>query len=96
MGIYFFDDDGLLEFNDQANVACGFHSGNPVGLHKTVRDAAEAGLAIGAHLGLPDLAGFGRSEMKLEPGEVRDLITYQGGCTASSGLDPFYVWSWGG
>lgn len=80
LGIHSFgNDDGLLEFLDQANVACGFHSGDPVGIHTTVRNAAEAGIAIGAHPGLPDLVGFGRRVMALEPEELRDIIMYQVG-----------------
>jgi UPF0271 protein len=84
LGIHSFgNDDGLMEFIDQANVACGFHSGDPVGIHSTVRNAAAAGLAIGAHPGLPDLAGFGRREMKLEAEEVRDLVMYQVGALSA-------------
>jgi 5-oxoprolinase (ATP-hydrolysing) subunit A len=84
LGIHSFgNDDGLLEFIDQANVACGFHSGDPVGIHTTVRNAAEAGLDVGAHPGLPDLAGFGRREMKLEAEEVRDLVMYQVGALSA-------------
>lgn len=80
LGIHSFgNDDGLLEYLDQANVACGFHSGDPVGIHTTVRNAAEAGIAIGAHPGLPDLVGFGRRVMALEPEELRDIVMYQVG-----------------
>lgn len=80
LGIHSFgNDDGLLEFLDQANVACGFHSGDPVGIHTTVRNAAAAGIAVGAHPGLPDLVGFGRRVMALEPDELRDIVMYQVG-----------------
>ncbi len=83
-GIHSFgNDDGLLEYIDAANVACGFHSGDPVGIHATVVSAAEAGIAIGAHPGLPDLAGFGRRVMALEPNEVRDIVLYQVGALSS-------------
>lgn len=80
LGIHSFgNDEGLLAYIDAANVACGFHSGDPVNMHATVRHAAAAGIAIGAHPGLPDLAGFGRREMKLDAEEVRDIILYQVG-----------------
>ena len=77
-GIHSFgNDDGLLPLIDSANVACGFHAGDPVGIHETVTKAAVAGVAIGAHPGLPDAVGFGRREMKLFAEEVRDLVLYQ-------------------
>lgn len=77
-GIHSFgNDDALLPLVDAVNVACGFHAGDPVGIHETVVKAAAAGVAIGAHPGLPDAVGFGRREMKLFPDEVRDLVLYQ-------------------
>lgn len=80
VGIHSFgNDDGLLEIIDTANVACGFHAGDPSGIGETVRKAASAGITVGAHPGLPDLVGFGRREMKLFPEEVRDLVRYQVG-----------------
>lgn len=83
-GIHSFgNDDGLLSLIDTANVACGFHSGDPVGIHDTVAKAAAAGVTVGAHPGLPDLAGFGRREMKLLPEEVRDLVLYQVGALSA-------------
>ena len=83
-GIHSFgNDDGLLDLIDTANVACGFHSGDPVGIHDTVTKAARAGVTVGAHPGLPDLAGFGRREMKLLPDEVRDLVLYQVGALSA-------------
>ncbi len=81
LGIHTFgNDDGLLNLIDTANVACGFHSGDPVGIHETVVKAAHAGITVGAHPGLPDIWGFGRREMKLTQEEVRDIILYQVGC----------------
>ena len=75
LGIHSFgNDDGLLEYIDTANVACGFHAGDPATLEDTVSKAVNAGITIGAHPGLPDIWGFGRREMKMEPSEVRDLI----------------------
>jgi UPF0271 protein len=79
-GIHSFGNDGaLLPLVDAVNVACGFHAGDPVGIHETVAAAAAAGVAVGAHPGLPDPVGFGRREMALTPEEVRDLVLYQVG-----------------
>ncbi|WP_157371601.1 5-oxoprolinase subunit PxpA [Angustibacter sp. Root456] len=79
-GIHSFgNDDALLPHIDTANIACGFHAGDPVGIHETVAKAAAAGVTVGAHPGLPDAVGFGRREMKLFPEEVRDLVLYQVG-----------------
>ena len=84
LGIHSFgNDEGLLEFIDTANVACGFHSGDPSGMHETVLKAAAAGVTIGAHPGLPDIWGFGRREMKMEPEEVRDIVLYQVGALSA-------------
>lgn len=80
LGLHSFgNDDGLLALIDTANVACGFHAGDPGGIRETVAKAAAAGITVGAHPGLPDLVGFGRREMKLFPEEVRDLVRYQVG-----------------
>lgn len=80
LGIHSFGhDDELLPFIDQANVACGLHAGDPSSMYETVQKAGEAGVAIGAHPGLPDPVGFGRREMHLPSSEVRDLVLYQVG-----------------
>jgi UPF0271 protein len=60
-----------------ANIAAGFHAGDPSVLRDTIRRARERGVAIGAHPGFPDLAGFGRREMRLAPKEAEDLVLYQ-------------------
>lgn len=73
------DDAAILPFIDAANVACGFHASDPVVMRRTVRLAKEHGVAVGAHPSLPDLQGFGRREMKLEPGELSAAIVYQVG-----------------
>lgn len=79
-GIHSFgNDEGLLPLIDAANVACGFHAGDPAVMRETVASAAAAGVSVGAHPGLPDAVGFGRREMKLYPEEVRDLVRYQVG-----------------
>lgn len=78
LGIHSFgNDEGLLPLIDTANVACGFHAGDPAVIRHTVRSAAAAGITIGAHPGLPDLVGFGRREMQLLPDEVHDIVLYQ-------------------
>lgn len=80
LGIHSFgNDDALLPLIDIANVACGFHAGDPVTIRETVARAAEASVALGAHPGLPDIVGFGRREMKLFPEEARDIVRYQVG-----------------
>jgi UPF0271 protein len=66
-----------------ANVACGFHGGDPGVMRRTVRLARQRGVAVGAHPGLPDLVGFGRREMKVAPGELEDMMLYQIGALAS-------------
>ena len=79
-GIHSFgNDERLLPLIDTANVACGFHAGDPVGIHEVVARAGAAGVSVGAHPGLPDPVGFGRREMKLFPEEVRDIVLYQVG-----------------
>ena len=66
-----------------ANVACGYHAGDPAVMRHTVRLARDAGVSIGAHPGLPDLAGFGRREMRVTAQEVEDMILYQAGALAA-------------
>lgn len=72
-------DEELLPHIDIANVACGFHSGDPVIMMDTVRLCKEHNVKIGAHPGLPDLQGFGRREMKLQPEELTAITVYQVG-----------------
>jgi len=62
-----------------ANVACGFHAGDPVTMAHTAEMAKQFGVAVGAHPGFPDLMGFGRREMKLKPEETRNYVIYQVG-----------------
>ena len=70
-------DDQVLNLISSANIACGFHAGDPMVMQKTVHLALERGVGIGAHPGYPDLMGFGRREMKLSPGEVEAYVIYQ-------------------
>lgn len=73
------NDRAILQHVTSANIACGFHAGDPDTMLETVRAAAAAGVAVGAHPGLPDLQGFGRRAMAMMPGEVYALIVYQVG-----------------
>jgi 5-oxoprolinase (ATP-hydrolysing) subunit A len=66
-----------------ANIACGFHGGDPMVMRRTVRLARDAGVAVGAHPGLPDLVGFGRREIRVTAQEVEDLVLYQIGALAA-------------
>lgn len=71
------DDDAVIASISSANVACGFHAGDPAVMRRTVQLARDAGVAIGAHPGFPDLGGFGRREMRASPREVEDMVVYQ-------------------
>jgi UPF0271 protein len=70
-------DAALMASISSANVACGFHAGDPGAMRETVALAKAHGVAIGAHPGFPDLVGFGRREMKATPQEVEDFVVYQ-------------------
>ena len=70
-------DEALMDFVTSANVACGWHAGDPLVMEKTVRCAARAGVAVGAHPGYPDLMGFGRREMKVTAEEAYAYVLYQ-------------------
>lgn len=72
-------DEEVLPYVTSVNIACGFHAGDPSVMRRTVRKALEAGVSIGAHPGLPDLAGFGRRAMEVTPAEVYDMVSYQMG-----------------
>lgn len=71
------DDQALLNIVSSANIACGFHAGDPTIMRRTVELAAERGVAIGAHVSYPDRRGFGRYDLHLPPGQVRDDVLYQ-------------------
>lgn len=75
-------DNDVLPFVSSANIACGFHGGDPSTMRKTVAAAIKHGVAIGAHPGLPDLAGFGRRVMQITPDEAYDSVVYQIGALA--------------
>lgn len=71
------DDDAMLDIVTSANLACGFHAGNPVGLSRTCRAATARGVRIGAQVGYFDLAGFGRRRIDVEPAELTADVIYQ-------------------
>ena len=71
------DDEGILPHVTSANIACGFHAGDPVIMRRTVRLALRLGVAVGAHPGFPDLAGFGRRDLQAGPDEVEAMVLYQ-------------------
>jgi UPF0271 protein len=76
------DDEGVMPHITSANIACGFHAGDPGVMRATVALALAHGVAIGAHPGLHDLEGFGRREMRVSPDEVENLVAYQVGALA--------------
>lgn len=79
-GIYTLGCDAdLMAHITAANVACGFHAGDPCVMAETIATARRHGVAVGAHPSLPDRQGFGRREMKLRPDELESLLTYQVG-----------------
>jgi UPF0271 protein len=73
------EDAAVMPYITSANVACGFHGGDPGTIRSTVKLALEHGVAIGAHPSLPDLQGFGRRVMKISPQDMYDLVLYQAG-----------------
>ena len=84
------DDAGLMTSVTSANVAAGFHAGDPTVLRATVRLAKASGVAVGAHPGFPDLIGFGRRDLHVTPSEAEDLVLYQvaavAGVAAAEGI----------
>ncbi|MDQ1536042.1 MAG: 5-oxoprolinase (ATP-hydrolyzing) subunit [Actinomycetota bacterium] len=71
------DDEAMLGVVTSANVACGFHAGDPDILRRVCAQAAERGVAIGAHVGYDDLSGFGRRAIDVEPGRLTNDVIYQ-------------------
>ncbi len=76
------DDEAMLDLVATANIACGFHAGDPLVMTRTVRAALAKGVGIGAHPGYPDLQGFGRRPMTLSAEEIEAIIVYQVGALA--------------
>lgn len=71
------NDETLMDYITSANIACGYHAGDPEVMQRTVSMAIKKGVAIGAHPGLPDLQGFGRREMKISANEAYQFTLYQ-------------------
>jgi UPF0271 protein len=71
------DDEALLSIVSSANVACGFHAGDPATMRRICAQAAERGVAVGAQVGYRDLPGFGRRRIDYDPAELRDDLIYQ-------------------
>ena len=89
------DDAAMLDVVSSANVACGFHAGDPAGILKTLRAAGERGVAIGAHVGYRDLAGFGRRNLDTSSEELIGDVIYQigalKGLAKAAGVTVTYV-----
>ena len=88
-------DESLLQVISSANLACGFHAGDPNVMRATVAVAKRNGVAVGAHPGYPDLLGYGRRRMELEPSHLRNYVLYQmgalGAFLAAAGLRMHHV-----
>ena len=77
------EDEALMEIISSANVACGFHAGDPLIMNNTARMARAKGIDLGAHVGFPDLQGFGRRQMNIDIAELCTYVTYQLGALAA-------------
>src|SRR5690606_3043926 len=75
-------DEAILPFVSSANIACGYHAGDPATMRKTVAAALKHKVALGAHPGLPDLEGFGRRNMDISPESAYDMVVVQVGALA--------------
>ena len=88
-------DDQVMPHIDQANIACGFHAGDPLVLTKTLKLAKQHGVEVGAHPGYPDIVGFGRRTMKCSRDEIIAMVQYQvaaiDGLAKSLGIEVSYV-----
>jgi 5-oxoprolinase (ATP-hydrolysing) subunit A len=76
------DDNALLEVLTSPNLACGFHAGDPLIMRRTAELAQARGVDIGAHVGFPDIQGFGRRIMQIDPSELAAMVVYQLGALA--------------
>ncbi|MDP9695574.1 UNVERIFIED_ORG: UPF0271 protein [Arthrobacter globiformis] len=94
------DDAAMMASVSSANVACGFHAGDPSVIRATCEAAAKSGVVVGAHVGYRDLAGFGRRYMDVDPRELADDVVYQIGAlqalAATAGTRVRYVKPHGG
>ena len=80
-------DEEIIGNVSSANIACGFHAGDPMWMHKTVQLAEKHGVGIGAHPSYPDLRGFGRRNMSIDPQEVKNDVIYQIGALTAFTAD---------
>lgn len=89
------DDEAMLSIVSSANIACGFHAGDPTGIYRTVKAAAAHGVVIGAHVSYPDRVGFGRRDMDVTPEDLTADVIYQigalKGIAAAAGTTVRYV-----
>lgn len=89
------DDEAMLDVVTSANIACGFHAGDPAGLARTCRAAVERGVRIGAQVGYRDMAGFGRRFIDISPEDLTAEVIYQIGAlqalARSAGAEVAYV-----
>ena len=89
------DDAAMLDIVSSANVACGFHAGDPAGILRTLREAQARGVAVGAHVAYRDLVGFGRRNMDVDSADLRADVIYQigalKGLAAAAGTTVRYV-----
>lgn len=88
-------EEAIMSYIDQANIACGYHAGDPIVMKKAITLAKQAGVSIGAHPAYPDLQGFGRRSMVIPPDDVKAMIQYQVGAlcglATSQGCSVDYV-----
>lgn len=77
------NDNEILKYISSANIACGFHAGDPVVIRRTIQEAINNDVAVGAHPGYPDLQGFGRRKMDMSPDDIYSYILYQVGAIKS-------------
>src|SRR5882672_10541733 len=89
------DDEAMLDIVSSANVACGFHAGDPAGILQTLQRAQARGVAVGAHVSYPDLVGFGRRSMDVASADLRADVIYQigalQGLARAAGTEVRYV-----
>lgn len=71
------NDAGIIQYVSSANIACGWHAGDPMVMDRVVHMAKDRGVAVGAHPGYPDLMGFGRRKMVLSSAEIKNYVKYQ-------------------
>jgi UPF0271 protein len=76
-------DEEMMRHITSANIACGFHAGDPIVMERTISFAKNHGVSVGAHPGFPDLVGFGRRNMELSPREIRNDLIYQVGALSA-------------